>query len=146
MGNPEYHHQYYLDNMEKIKERGRRFYQEHRDVCLERAKKSAWGKEHPEGRRVIVKRCEQNLKRRVLTHYGGGELVCVKCGFNDIRALSIDHLNNNGYEHRKEMKRTGVNFYRLLEKQEYPRGYQTLCMNCNFIKREVERECYPKSR
>ena len=74
-----------------------------------------------------------NLKLEVLTHYGGGKLACVKCGFNDIRALSIDHINNDGGEHRKVVKSGRI--YKWLRDNHYPEGYQTLCMNCQFIKK-----------
>ena len=90
---------------------------------------------------VIVNRYRKNLKKRVLSYYGGGKLACIKCGFSDIRALSIDHINGNGCKHRKKLLTSGKTFYRWLEKQDYPKGYQTLCMNCQFIKREENREC-----
>ena len=73
------------------------------------------------------------LKTEVLTHYGNGKLVCVKCGFDDIRALSIDHLEGGGYQQRKSTKMGGNKFYRWLKKNEYPTGFQTLCMNCQFL-------------
>jgi len=76
------------------------------------------------------------IKVTVLTHYGNGKLACVNCGFDDIRALSIDHINGNG---RKERAKLGINggerFYYYLRKNGYPEGYQTLCMNCNTIKK-----------
>jgi hypothetical protein len=141
MTDAEYLHQYYLKNKERIKARGTKFYREHKEECIARSIKRAWYKDHPEARRIALRKCEQALKLRVLTYYGDGKCACVRCGYTDIRALSIDHINNNGYQHRKEMKANGVNFYRLLEKQLYPNGYQTLCMNCQFIKREEVLEC-----
>ena len=74
----------------------------------------------------------EKRKSLVLSHYGNGNLACVKCGFNDVRALSIDHINDNGTEHRKKI---GCNIYLWLITNEFPPGYQTLCMNCQFIKR-----------
>ena len=72
------------------------------------------------------------LKIKVLTHYGNGKCACVKCGFDDIRALSIDHIGGGGREHMRNAK-IG-NMYLWLWKQNFPDGYQTLCMNCQFIK------------
>lgn len=76
-----------------------------------------------------------NLKREVFSHYG---LICACCGFDDIRALSIDHINNDGCDERNGNERgqkfSGLVFYKHLKKQGFPEGYQTLCMNCNFIK------------
>ena len=34
------------------------------------------------------------------------------------------------------------NLYNWLIKNNFPSGFQTLCMNCQFIKREENRECY----
>ena len=78
----------------------------------------------------------RRLKVEVLTYYGGGKCVCLRCGFEDIRALSIDHINGGGCRQRNENKLRGSSsFYGWLKKNEFPLGYQTLCMNCNWIKR-----------
>jgi hypothetical protein len=82
------------------------------------------------------------IKTEVLTYYGNGKCACVKCGFDDIRALSIDHINGNGSEHRKENRYVrGNHVYEWLKQNKFPDGYQTLCMNCNFIKRIENNEC-----
>ena len=78
------------------------------------------------------------VKRKVLGHYSGGEPICKKCSIKDLRVLSIDHLNNNGSTHRKEftaVKKGGEKFYTWLKHRNYPKEYQVLCMNCQFIKR-----------
>ena len=70
----------------------------------------------------------------ILDRYGR---ECVLCGFSDIRALHLDHIENNGSEERKSLggqKFSGKNFYYHLIKENLPEGYQTLCANCNFIK------------
>lgn len=74
------------------------------------------------------------LKQKILTYYGNGKLACVKCGFNDIRALSVDHINGNGRDHR------GKNLYEWIRQNNYPKGFQTLCMNCQWIKRVENNE------
>lgn len=73
------------------------------------------------------------LKLEILSVYG---LQCNGCGFSDVRALTIDHINNDGYVERGEKGRhfSGEKFYRFLKAQGYPKGYQTLCFNCNIIK------------
>lgn len=77
----------------------------------------------------------RNIKEMVLTHYGNGHCICVRCGFDDIRALSIDHIDNNGSEERKRTGvRGGLDLYRKLRDAGFPEGYQTLCYNCNIIK------------
>lgn len=77
---------------------------------------------------------EDKIRIAVLTHYGNGKLSCVTCGFNDIRALSLDHINGNGNSHRRNIHRAGIGVYFWLQQHNYPEGYQTLCMNCQFIK------------
>lgn len=79
---------------------------------------------------------KQKIKVEVLTHYGGGSLSCIKCGETRLPALSIDHINGRGTEERKLLGKAGYGFYHWLKKQEYPDGYQTLCMNCQFVVRE----------
>ena len=77
----------------------------------------------------------RGLKIEVLTHYGGGKCSCVKCGFSDVRALSIDHIAGGGNRQRKGKLRTSTAFYGWLKSEGYLIGYQTLCMNCQFVKR-----------
>ncbi len=76
---------------------------------------------------------KQKLKVEVFTHYGKGKCACIQCGFTDLRALSIDHLNGGGNAQRRLIH--AANFYVWLKNNDYPEGYQTLCMNCQWIKR-----------
>ena len=55
-----------------------------------------------------------------------------------MRALSIDHLDGGGTAHRKIV---GRNIYYWLIKNAFPKGYQVLCMNCQWIKRVEKNEC-----
>ena len=74
------------------------------------------------------------IKVEVLSFYGNGKCACVRCGFSDIRALSIDHINNDGGNHRRQLGKAGTSFYKWLKDNNFPDGFQTLCMNCQFIK------------
>jgi len=82
----------------------------------------------------------QSLKEEVLTYYGGGRLACVKCGFNNKYALTLDHINGNGARERLMLGKRGDTIYRYVKRNNWPAGYQTLCMNCQFIKRYEEKE------
>lgn len=86
---------------------------------------------------AITSAKREAMKRKTLTHYGNGKCECVKCGFGDIRALSLDHINGGGYQQRKKI---GIEFYKWIVKNNYPEGFQTLCMNCNWIKRFENKE------
>ena len=58
---------------------------------------------------------------------------CVRCGFEDIRALQIDHTKGNGAQERKELgKHAIVEICKRILRGEP--GYQLLCANCNMIK------------
>lgn len=90
---------------------------------------------------------EHDMKVEVLTYYGNNRCACTRCGFDDVCALSIDHINGDGAEMKKQGKhKGGKSFYRFLRQTGYPTGYQTLCMNCQFIKRHENREYKPKQR
>lgn len=67
------------------------------------------------------------------------DLMCQSCGFSDIRALSIDHVNGDGAEHRKTIA-GGSQMYAWLKRHGYPSGFQVLCMNCQWIKRAEQNE------
>ena len=71
------------------------------------------------------------LKAEVINHYSNGLNCCACCKESDIRFLSIDHINNNGAEHRKSMRKS---ICRWLRRNNYPIGYQVLCFNCNLGK------------
>jgi len=92
--------------------------------------------------RQYQRRYRNNIKILVLTHYGNGKLRCCKCGFKDIRALSIDHIEGGGGKHKISMKLKSDGFYRWLVANKYPEGYQTLCMNCQWIKRHENNELH----
>lgn len=72
-----------------------------------------------------------------LDHYGGS---CAFCGETLYVFLSIDHINNNGCQHRKTMcngSNNSINIGAWLRRNKYPAGFQVLCMNCNHAKGRV---------
>ena len=74
-------------------------------------------------------------KRGVMEVYGNGRCAC--CGETAIEFLSLDHVNNDGKQHRKELKsKVGSSFYRYLRNHGYPHRdrLQVLCLNCNGAK------------
>lgn len=70
------------------------------------------------------------------------EMSCVRCGFNDIRALQIDHKNGRGHNDRKTFKHAGASLYRFyLNNPELAKQtLQVLCANCNWIKKNENKE------
>lgn len=86
----------------------------------------------------------QEIRAVVMREYGG---KCTCCGETILAFLTIDHVNNNGAEHRRQLGKPrnygGITFYRWLRAQGYPKlGYQVLCFNCNCAKQySPERTC-----
>jgi hypothetical protein len=79
------------------------------------------------------------VKIEVLTHYGNGRCQCVMCGESRLACLTLDHIDGGGKQLRKNGERSGVNLCHDLKKKSYPKGYQTLCMNCQFCKAILDR-------
>jgi hypothetical protein len=76
---------------------------------------------------------QYHLKQRimVLQHYGGNPSKCACCGEPRIEFLTVDHIENNGAIHRREIGNTIVEW---LIRNDYPEGYKVLCWNCNCSK------------
>lgn len=72
---------------------------------------------------------KQQVKRLVLEHYSGGACQCACCGESHFEFLSLDHINNDGAAHRREVK---GHVYPWIVKNNFPGGFRVLCINCNF--------------
>lgn len=86
--------------------------------------------ENPEKYKEQSRKAKAKEKLKLFLMYGNR---CQLCGFSDMRALSLDHKNNNGNDERKLLGERGV--YRRAKTTYMPEEYQILCMNCQFIKR-----------
>jgi len=74
------------------------------------------------------------LKMECLTKYSNSTVKCAHCGYDDPRALVIDHINNDGYKERETIKTNwGTRTY-LAYLSEDRDDLQVLCCNCNWIK------------
>jgi len=82
----------------------------------------------------ISKITNYNIKDRISIMEILG-LMCCKCGYTDLRALQIDHINGNGHEERR--KRGTESYYRFMLNKVIAgsKEYQVLRANCNWIKR-----------
>lgn len=103
-----------------------------RGTCRECANKrwNKWNALHPEWRRQRYFRAQQSVKDAAYNAYGG--YVCACCGESDPIFLTIDHVNNDGNAHRKEIGKRVI--YYWLKDHNYPPGFQILCWNCNRAK------------
>lgn len=93
--------------------------------------------EHAAKVREIYKRQREKIRAEVFAAYGGYECAC--CLETNPLFLTIDHVNNDGAEHRREIWQksrngSGSALYAWLKKQDFPPGFQVLCFNCNCAK------------
>lgn len=81
----------------------------------------------------------QKIRLKTLNALGG---KCIRCNFEDERALQVDHVNSDGSIEYK--KYSGVSFFYHVLKHLNSNRYQVLCANCNWIKRREKEECGKK--
>jgi len=85
--------------------------------------------EHKDKRRKYKRDLARKAHRDAIDAYGG---FCACCGETEPKFLQLDHMNNDGAEHRRQIK--GVRLGPWLRRRGYPEGFQVLCANCNFAK------------
>jgi hypothetical protein len=106
-------------NIEHEKARRKQYYQEHKEECKARMRSRG-----------------QKIKNKVLAAYCDDEIIkCKKCSEDDVRILTLDHVNGGGGKHRSTCRENGTNVYDDLIKNNFPEGFQILCPNCNHAKR-----------
>lgn len=88
-----------------------------------------------------VRKNRLKVRKEVLSFYSKGTMKCNRCGFSDERVLSIDHIfGHGGHQKQSNNITSGDGFYRWLIKNNFPEGFQVLCMNCQWIKRRENKE------
>lgn len=70
-------------------------------------------------------------KLQVLNYYSGNNIKCQCCGEMNLEFMTVDHIEGNGSEHRKEMRKNGIHIHNWLIKNNFPSGFRVLCFNCN---------------
>jgi len=137
--------EYRSKNSDKIKETMRKFRFKHKyDLKLylsNRRKNLIASMDYKELTIFRTKECEKSKKRALLIRnevfgsYGGWKCKC--CGETEKVFLTIDHINNDGAIMRKSgiHPKGGTSFYAWLRKNNFPEGFQVLCMNCQFGKK-----------
>ena len=124
--NPEkkqaYDRKYYQATREKRLEYKKNYYAENREAKLEHDR-AGHAKRRAKQRQAIF----DLLGRK-----------CMRCGFDDIRALCVDHINGGGTEERTSLASPHAVYKKVLASGG--EGYQILCANCNQIKRYEENE------
>lgn len=106
------HKERYSKNKEQVLERQATYYQ------ANKTKKKEWHRKH-----------RANKKEQVYDNYG---TACKCCGETDAAFLTIDHINNDGAEHRRSINAASI--YDYIIKHNFPDTFQVLCFNCNWAK------------
>lgn len=97
---------------------------------------AAWHERNPGKQSAYMKKYNLKLKRQVMDAYGG---CCACCGEAELVFLTIDHIEGDGAEHRRQIAaakgnnwgQAGSPTYRWLRDNYFPEGFQVLCANCN---------------
>lgn len=122
--------------MKDRKEYLKQWYLEHKESKREYSKR--YNQKHKEEISLYQHNYRQGVKKEVLAYYSNSnEPKCLWCGESRLVCLTLDHVGGGGAKHRKELR---AELYRWLKKQGYPDGYQTLCANCQLIKRNALQE------
>lgn len=98
-------------------------------------------KRNIDGMRSLCKTCTHKANKisreivrlEVLTHYSNGKPKCACCSEDKLEFLSIDHINNDGGNHRKSDP-SSKKIVHWLKRNKLPDGFAVLCINCNFSK------------
>jgi hypothetical protein len=146
-------HQYYLTHQEEAREATFRWREKEENKEKERQKAleyyyQNWEKIRERRNNLPIEMRIRNslrtsdyhrVRRRGLIQILGGK--CAMCGFADMRALQLDHINGNGKQDLKRLKSTQLLVVYYLDHQdEAKQTLQILCANCNWIKRHDKKE------
>lgn len=100
---------------------------------------SYWQKQyalHREEKKLATRIYNQDRRNAAVAILGN---MCKRCGFNDPRALQVDHINGGGSKDKKNITR---HYYNVVIESVMAgeKKYQLLCANCNWIKRAEKQE------
>lgn len=127
----------------RTSEERKKYAKEYRKNNLDRLKRLR--REHYQIHKHEEKQIRINNKIKVFNHYCDNDIRCVCCGERRHQLLSIDHINNDGAEHRRRMNVNGYNLIIWIINNNFPKDYQVLCMNCNWSKgKELDHICVHK--
>lgn len=83
-----------------------------------------------------AQRRERHYRLRDIVFEGYGGYRCTCCGVTEPTMLTLDHVNNDGAEHRRKepAARWSKHMYAWLIERGFPSEFQVLCFNCNISK------------
>jgi hypothetical protein len=78
-----------------------------------------------ENRTVCQRQRDANDKAQCLAHYGAH---CALCPVDDVRALTLDHIAQDG---AAERKRCATHTWSIARREGFPARFRVLCFTCN---------------
>ena len=127
---------WYQKNREKVRQSARVWYTKNKKRL--RKYHTDWVAKpvNKEKKRLAFKAYRLRLRMKVVELLGG---KCKRCGFEDARALQVDHINGNG--RNEKLSVTKMYSKHIIDSIVNKEGrYQLLCANCNWIKRTENNE------
>lgn len=115
------------------KEKRREYYaKRHKEMSKSPEQKEAMRR----ASRKYARKSRDKTRSKVIEMYGG---KCARCGESDPIVLDIDHVQDDGAEHRREMGFGNLLVSDVLKKGYRPDKFQMLCKNCNWRKEFARR-------
>jgi hypothetical protein len=108
------------------------------DKCQQKrvaATKQKWVETNRSAKNKQSREYYARCKAAALAYYSNGSMRCAcrSCPETMQEFLTIDHVNNDGAEHRKKNP-AAISLAPWLVSHGFPEGYQVLCFNCNIAK------------
>lgn len=120
----------------KYKESRKMWYENHPEKVIEYSRNNY--KRNKEKINRKKKELTLTLKKELMKLLGG--IICVKCGYSDIRALQFDHIHGDGAKDKLRSHMLEFCKYYLKNPKITKKKLQVLCANCNWVKRWEELE------
>lgn len=116
---------------QKNREKMREYYKKYRSTEKYKRARKLYYEKNREKLRLYHQKNNQSIRLKCLFHYGGNPPKCACCEEKEIAFLALDHIKNDGNKHRKIIRKSI--FYWAI-KNNFPKGLQVLCHNCNMAK------------
>ena len=123
---------YYEKHLDKIKFKKQKYYENNKQHIVDKTLR--YQKSNPEKVKIYAKTSRKKLKLEVFNYYCNNDVKCQYCDEKELCILTVDHINGGGRQHTKEVG----SLYPWLKLNGYPEGFQILCWNCQFRKKNLE--------
>jgi len=121
-----------LKNPSKVKDMDKKAYQKNSNKSKEKSKR--WRLLNKERNNELQLISRNRLKEDTFNYYSGNNPVCICCGEQHFKFLTLDHIDAHKNGNHTDKPRSGFKLYRWLRSHNFPSGFQILCYNCNLAK------------